>query len=733
MATIADTIANLDKARTLVLSDAVYYKDIVPAILPSIGPSAQLDLRRWGAEFLAEAFAAPKFAQDKKQEVAVLALETLKGLLELQPEDTGTVKSVVQASSSIYPLIFRHTISNPNDATTWQKMAAIKTNILRRMDNASPGVRICCIKFVQRVVQTQTPGLIADPRRPEQNDISIALVPRDHPLIPPKNLEPEASGLLDRLLGILQDNDSLGVLVRARPSISPKIVSAVLNFNPFRQADLPMTLRLKLEIRSMERTAKCFSTSILKMPKIPQHLQGQTAQRLEQHVQRLQQMRQELDGGGNRKRAAPAEPTDGLDQAKRQRLGAQIATPAQPGPFPPLPQGPISIAQLFTLTQDAGAKSFDVQQLPIDLVVRILVPIIGAIDKTKLDNAVNAARARYLSLPTTQPASALRAATVATGLTKAGGDEEDDDYEPDYEPTEDANQIMNKLDSTSSPTMLPEAPPEVALGPFRLPTPPPMSEQEIEECGKHMVRRIFATMTDLEEKPSTKTKQTGFNRLAASNHDRDAWVTIISRLATRASAGLEDAGAPIKSEEEHGGNVSKKPFSLSNMIRDSLYLYVVEDFRRRLGVAISWLNEEWYNDRIQALQHDGASEPAPPQHYETWALKVLDGIMPYIDANDKSRVIQFLSEIPVVSQEMLDRIKKLAGDPERVALTTQALLYLVMFKPPAREIAVDALEDLWRNNAEARPSAGKMLKKWRPKVLEEANSSKSPDIKGEGS
>lgn len=105
-------------------------------------------------------------------------------------------------------------------------MAAIKSNILRRMDSAPPSVRVCCIKFVQRVVQTQTPGLIADPRvqslptksidtakssnpddqRPDQNEISLALVPRDHPLIPPVNLEAEASGLLDRLLGILQEN-----------------------------------------------------------------------------------------------------------------------------------------------------------------------------------------------------------------------------------------------------------------------------------------------------------------------------------------------------------------------------------------------------------------------------------------------------------------------------------------------------------------------------------------------
>jgi len=55
-------------------------------------------------------------------------------------------------------------ISNPTDTETWQKMASIKSSILKRMDTAPAGVRICCVKFVQRVVQVQTPGLIADPR-----------------------------------------------------------------------------------------------------------------------------------------------------------------------------------------------------------------------------------------------------------------------------------------------------------------------------------------------------------------------------------------------------------------------------------------------------------------------------------------------------------------------------------------------------------------------------------------
>ena len=55
-------------------------------------------------------------------------------------------------------------IANPHDSPTWDKMATIKLNILKRWDTASTGIRTCCIKFVQKVVQVQTPGVIADPR-----------------------------------------------------------------------------------------------------------------------------------------------------------------------------------------------------------------------------------------------------------------------------------------------------------------------------------------------------------------------------------------------------------------------------------------------------------------------------------------------------------------------------------------------------------------------------------------
>lgn len=102
--------------------------------------------------------------------------------LPILVEDCTMVRHVVEGDAAFQVMnygstetsilyCFSASINNPNDSVTWEKMAAIKSNILKRWDTAAAGIRICCIKFVQRVVQVQTPGVIADPRvrqsRPE--------------------------------------------------------------------------------------------------------------------------------------------------------------------------------------------------------------------------------------------------------------------------------------------------------------------------------------------------------------------------------------------------------------------------------------------------------------------------------------------------------------------------------------------------------------------------------------
>src|SRR4051812_1211648 len=95
-ASIGEQIRQLNDARKLVLGDVNFYTNIVQGILPIIGPSSLPPLRRWGADFLAEAFATPALPSREKETLSLLVLESLKGMVEKPDEDVHVLRSVIQ-------------------------------------------------------------------------------------------------------------------------------------------------------------------------------------------------------------------------------------------------------------------------------------------------------------------------------------------------------------------------------------------------------------------------------------------------------------------------------------------------------------------------------------------------------------------------------------------------------------------------------------------------------------
>ena len=406
---------------------------------------------------------------------------------------------------------------------------------------------------------------------------------------------------------------------------------------------------------------------------------GPFAGRIKQHIDRLAQARLDMFDERSLKRGAPSDPIDGLDHSKRIRLGAENNGRSS---VPPLPPGPNSVAQLFTLTNEEALRGFDVTALPIDLVVRITLPVLHRIEQSLLDQAITAVRTRYVTLGRMQQA----AAQPPNLSLEPAFDEDEDEYDPELGPSEDNEQILNKLDSLPPSETL-QAPINLSLGPFKLPQPPPLTTEEASQLGKGTISRVFSMMSVLDE--PTRGPKPGLHRLAGSNYDREAWITVITRLATRASSGLEAPEENGVEEPELNGVVLKTvPHTLGDGIRDTLWKYVIDDFRVRIPIAIAWLNEEWYHDQIMtrqvAMDKSNPSEnddnPAEAkstassvkQNYETWTLKVLDGIIPYLDAKDKV-LIRFLSEIPGIGLGVLERVKGIARDPDRVSLAVNAI------------------------------------------------------------
>lgn len=102
-----DQLRQLEEARKLVLSDANYYGAVLAGILPIVVQSDAVELRRWGAEFIAEAMSTPAVPIRAKEDLCLKTLETLRRLVEEQGLDVFVLKSVIMAAASVYPLLVR--------------------------------------------------------------------------------------------------------------------------------------------------------------------------------------------------------------------------------------------------------------------------------------------------------------------------------------------------------------------------------------------------------------------------------------------------------------------------------------------------------------------------------------------------------------------------------------------------------------------------------------------------
>lgn len=158
-----------------------------------------------------------------------------------------------------------------------------------------------------------------------------------------------------------------------------------------------MTPKLRVMVKSMEKTTRSLLVHILKRYVVPTFFtnevltvfsdpQNPLGPRIQQYVERMMRSKSDIFDEAPRKRGPP-EPTDGLDSAKRQKLGAQVKE-APKFVVPPLTAGSHTIADLFTVTADQGLKTFDVAMLPEDLVVKIGILILQRLDANTLNQAV---------------------------------------------------------------------------------------------------------------------------------------------------------------------------------------------------------------------------------------------------------------------------------------------------------------------------------------------------------
>jgi symplekin len=390
---------------------------------------------------------------------------------------------------------------------------------------------------------------------------------------------------------------------------------------------------------------------------------------MQAYIERFQQTRIALFEESTKKRHAPSDLIKSADSIKRARLENRLENTAVPTAVPV----PVSAAQIFTIeSNQPGSQNFDVTVIPHDTVVRILLHILPTIDPTKLETSVNIVKGRLLALAQAQ-ADAANAAAAATANNFV---EDEEEYEPVFEPVEDTEQIKNRLDMEDPEDLaigIPK-PSHVNLGPFHLPGPQPLSEADLNTLNTTIMDSLFNKIELTPLAPQSTSTKSGLYRVAANGSDRNALITTFSRFITRPAAGLfSKSPKAAKTQEGLDGDLSiPKVHDLNNRGRYKLLRYILSDWTRRMEMATTWLTEEWYNDQIckkaYTSEESKVASLPPEPNFPRWTLHFLDELSAYIGSEHTKLLIRFVSDVPGLDADIIEKVKRLAQDPERVAM-----------------------------------------------------------------
>lgn len=605
--------------------------------------------------------------------------------------------------------------------------------------------------------------------------ISLASVPDNHPVISNKQFyESEAKRLLDSLLNYLVEQpfmisslfigiiNCLSFVMKQRPQATVRILSGILRFNVDAkfQLDNQPTLHYRLAKRFVERAYKNFvqfglksqlirnsgSTANFysKLSKISQtlHVIGEetkskgimnfdssqiehlmTSQDREKVLAQVRKLRASIDDMIKAQNlsdsAGSVTSSSGSNYERNQTppVSTETQEPIEDIQYSELAMK-LSDIQKYALSKNSTSGFFnnssvaldnsyssiyslmnsnnsgiDVSKLPEDLLLKLCSETLYKTDTKKMLTGLSIVASRYSDLMNKYKIKKRRQEDdeMAERLNKRlRGEDVDLETPPKKQKVESVTnkgpEPEFKVDASAK-----SKPNDTvyAIEPIK------MTEEEKKEHFKRIISNII-NIRQVEETPeistsiNTKLKPLQKIKLLQWNSS-ESWLQILTRLATR--------GVNHDSE-------------MSDMIRTTLYDYFLENFNERAGIALEWLNEEWYNETISKISNKDVETETPYANYDLWSLKVLDGLIPSLENQHRRLFIRLMSELPRVTIEHIKKIRSVCLDPARSTLGFQVLKFLVMFRPPTKPLIKGFLEELKAEDATTEKQCNAILDKY---------------------
>lgn len=725
MLTAPEIIKQLNEAKNLAFSSRETFPQVLRQILNFVS-NPEPSIKLWCATFLRDSFQSDDSVLGNADKID-LAIDSLDALISLSNEPQLEVfDHVIDTSVVVFKLVFKYVNDNDGCDGVWQKLNELKTGLISKFpttfplessDNEEHDLyrnllsKVQLIKFIVLVIDYQT--------KSDSNiePFNLLFVHSNHTLLKKNTLQAEAVGLLDNLLGIFRLEIlvtpvinallfQLTLLVKRKSQFVPRILLVVEKFDTRDklQSNFQTLEEFKLSRKYVDRLVRIFVGHMFKYQLVPPNLQQSLNQKLTILTERGDDIR--------RKNIVAPSPLDA--NIKKKKFDGFVNASKK--------VTSLDYKNLYCLTDPQDElNSFDLASLPAHTLVSMTIAALNRVDPKKLNKALDiiAERYKYAIAEAGNLQSRKRRLDAEDDgpRRKMKYDENDDGLEDDDD---------NEMGAFDTATV------------YHLPPPKELSFQDKKDQINLIIQNFFkvSQMTNKEMEEAAKVdsnKSTEVNqeltKVAIQNWQKDSWLVILTRLATRGMSSYYGEG----SVDEERNN------ELSDMVRNAIFDYFLENIHSRIDVIIEWLNEEWYSEVVageakakqQIIQSVTKEKPdnmneeiarqtneinqheLPTPIYNKWAGKVLDSIIPFLESTDKKIFIRLLSDLPLLTNELVSRIKSLCLDPARKDLGFLALQYLIMFRPPVKQGCLDVLTELSNGDqADLKGKASDLLKKY---------------------
>ncbi|KAL0953604.1 hypothetical protein HGRIS_004812 [Hohenbuehelia grisea] len=325
-------------------------------------------------------------------------------------------------------------------------------------------------------------------------------------------------------------------------------------------------------------------------------------------------------------------------------------------------------------------------------------------------------------------------------------DQEEIEYEPDRLNEELSGGVAaGDGDDTAIGADIDPASLDLGLLEFKLPPPHDLSEAERTALLQGSVERIWAgaeeegagsitpgssdmwmlllvrTLTRVTEPPKSMR-----DRSQSSDGAEPPPGTSVDQASSSSTDGEKGKG---KAKDDGGGDADEAGvmegskgssdesslddfYARQDRLRQTLCDYIMADFSSRIRLASTWMNEEWYNDRIRlAKDHNWRS------NYDTWLQQIVVSYQTLLDGKDRT-FSRFLLDLPSIPPDVFGLLRDLCLDvdsPERMQVGFATLRGFVVHRPSLRTEALNTLLELTTHpDKKSRGAAINTVKTWVP-------------------